>query len=183
MSREPHIPRATGIEALSELDRVEWSSLSHAYGEGRVGVDLAGDVEGSLALIADDVETATTEGLYSNVCHQGTVYQASAYALPFVIAVAAGNVSTTTRLHLVALLADIAVGGSHVAANGSSAGAHGAGVDVLIRATVVRCDPFLTLIVQADAGLAPLVSAIRELADDPSEEKTQAILRLIDPSE
>ena len=177
------MPRSTGLEALSELDEVEWSSLTHAYGEGRVGIELAGDVAGSLALIADDVETALVEGLYSSVCHQGTVYEASAYALPFVGAVAAGDVSTATRVPLLGLFADIAAGGSHVALNGSYAGAFGAGVDALIRATVVRCNPFLALIEQADADLARIVAAIREVTVNPSDENREAVFQLIDPAD
>jgi hypothetical protein len=183
MSPEPHIPRAVGLEALSELDQVDWSSLDHAYGEGRVGIELEGDVAGSLALIVKDVGTALAEGLYSNVCHQGTVYEASAFALPFVGAIAAGDVSTATRVALLGLFADIAAGGSHVALNGSYEGAYGAGVDALIRATVVRCDPYLSLIEQADADLLPLVAAIREVTTSPSDENRQAVFQLIDPAE
>ncbi len=183
MPREPHIPRAIGLEALSELDQVDWSSLAHAYGEGRVEIELAGDVAGSLALVATDVGTALAEGLYSNVCHQGTVYEASAFALPFVAAIAAGDVSTATRVPLLGLFGDIAAGGSHVALNGSHDGAYGAGVDALIRATVVRCDPFLTLIERADADLAPLIAAIREVTANPSDDNREELFQLIDPAE
>lgn len=184
MSPEPYVPRSIGLEALSELDQVEWSSLAQAYGKGPVdGIGVAGDVAGSLALVATDIQTALAEGLYSNVCHQGTVYEASAFALPFVGAVAAGDVPTATRVPLLGLFGDIAAGGSHVALNGSHDGAYGAGVDALIRATVVRCDPFLTLIERADADLAQLVAAIREVTANPSDKNREAVFQLIDPAE
>ncbi len=183
MSPEPHLPTALGLDALAELDEVDWSSLTHAYGEGRLGSELAGDVAGSLALIAHDVRTAVNEGLYSNVCHQGTVYEASAYALPFLGAVAAGDVPSATRAQLVTLFADIAVGGSHVTVSGSNSGAFGAGVDQLIRTTIARCDGFLGLIAEADSTWGPLIAAIRRLTANPSAENRDAVLQLIDPAE
>jgi hypothetical protein len=67
--------------------------------------------------------------------------------------------------------------------NESYAGAYGAGVDALIRATVVRCDPFLKRIERADADLAQLVAAIREVTANPSDENREAVFQLIDPAE
>jgi hypothetical protein len=180
---EPYLPTRTGFDALTELDHVDWTTLEHAYGVGVVTEEgLAGDVARSLALLRDDPETAL-EGLWSNVCHQGTVYEASAYALPFVAAVAAGDVPTELRSWLASLVGEIAVGGSFVAEDGSHAGSYGEGVDTLIRETVVRCDEFLASIERSDPALAPLLAAVRVVNADPSDENREAVLLLLDPDE
>ena len=178
---EPYLPVRVGFEALAELDRVDWSSLSHAYGRGVVGEDISGDVARSLALIREDSCRALVDGLWSNVCHQGTVYEATAYALPFIAAIAAGDVPFESRSLLVALLGDIAVGGSHVAPGGSYAGSFGEGVDLLIRDTVRRCEGYLAHIEEAEPAKAPLIAAIRLVTAEPSDDNRQAVLDLIDP--
>jgi|SRR5215510_13154506 len=64
---------------LEKLDQIDWVQLTHAYGP-------AGDVPGLIRdlTLSDyrDREQAI-EALYGNIWHQGTVYQASAYAVPF----------------------------------------------------------------------------------------------------
>jgi hypothetical protein len=179
----PYLPTRVGFGALTELDRVDWSTLHHAYGHGVVGDDLSGDVARSLALLREDPVTALKDGLWSNVCHQGTVYEATAYALPFIAAVAAGDVPDDIRSGLAALLGDIAISGSHVAPGGSYAGSYGKGVDVLLRQTISRCDGYLEAIAQADRTFAPLVAAVRLLTTDPSEENRQVVGSIIDPDE
>ena len=64
---------------LDGLDAVDWSSVTHAYGE-------ATDVPGFLrALISPDPETRgeAVFDLWNTINHQGTVYPASATAVPF----------------------------------------------------------------------------------------------------
>lgn len=64
---------------LDGLDDIAWNSLVHAYG-------AAGDVPELLrALLADDDEKRRNaqEELFGNIWHQGTVYEATAYAVPF----------------------------------------------------------------------------------------------------
>ncbi len=85
----PYQPKETGLDALDELDQVDWNRLQHAYGNGVVSLEgsntslgIAGDVARSLATLRDDPSFAIGDGLYSNVCHQGTVYEATAYAVP-----------------------------------------------------------------------------------------------------
>lgn len=183
MRSEPYLPTRVGLDALGELDRVDWSQLQHAYGQGVVGSELYGDVRRSLALLRDDPTSAINHGLYSNVCHQGTVYEASAYAAPFIAAVAAGDVPSALRSMLVRLFGDIAIGGSFVAPGGSWAGSFGDGVDELVTDTVNRCDGRLGEIERADRGLLPLIAAIRHVIAAPSDESRQAALDLIDPAE
>ena len=64
---------------LEKLDEIDWSQLHHAYGS-------AADVPGLIrALLSEEHETrwnAISE-LFNTIWHQGTVYEASAYAVPF----------------------------------------------------------------------------------------------------
>jgi hypothetical protein len=64
---------------LDGLDSVDWASITHAYGE-------ATDVPGLLrSLLSADpkVREETVYELFGNIWHQGTVYPASAAAVPF----------------------------------------------------------------------------------------------------
>jgi HEAT repeat protein len=66
---------------LEQLDQVDWANLRHAYG-------AATDVPDLLRALASDRQQDREEalsGLYSNIWHQGTVYEATAYAVPFLI--------------------------------------------------------------------------------------------------
>ena len=66
---------------LEGLGRIEWSKLSHAYG-------MAEDVPDLLRqLLSTEVEEreAAMNAFHGNIWHQGTVYEASAYAVPFLI--------------------------------------------------------------------------------------------------
>jgi hypothetical protein len=63
---------------LEGLDNVDWKSLTHAYGS-------AEDVPDQLRnLISDDpkVRDDAWGALESNIYHQGSVHQATAYAVP-----------------------------------------------------------------------------------------------------
>ena len=64
---------------LEKLDEIDWPQLHHAYGS-------AADVPGLIrALLSEEHETrwnAISE-LFNTIWHQGTVYEASAYAVPF----------------------------------------------------------------------------------------------------
>ncbi len=64
---------------FEDLDIVRWSSLHHAYGE-------ASDVPAMLRALLSSDENERERGfsaLFSTIYHQGTVYEASAYAVPF----------------------------------------------------------------------------------------------------
>jgi hypothetical protein len=112
---------------LDGLDEVPWDLLNHAYGS-------AGDVPGLLRELIDaDADSVAKEGhplweLYGNIYHQGTVYPATSYAVPFLIELAA-NHNVRLRADIVMLLGDIArskpVGESHAAV--------AAGMDVYVR--------------------------------------------------
>ena len=98
--------------SLDGLDTIDWGSLTHAYG-------TAEDVPGLLRdLRSDDPEVveAALEWLFSNIFHQGTRYQASSYAVPFLLELAA-DPAVRQRHAIVQLLAALAIGDSqgHVA--------------------------------------------------------------------
>ncbi|MFD5878720.1 hypothetical protein [Streptomyces yangpuensis] len=67
------------MRSPAELDQVQWHDLTHAYGP-------AADVPELIrALYEDDADTVgeAIHELYGNIHHQGTVYPASAPAVPF----------------------------------------------------------------------------------------------------
>ena len=71
-------------EPLDSLNSRDWSELQAAYG-------LATDVPEQLAaLISEDAarRAAAVEGLYGTVWHQGTVYEATPLAVPYLSVVA-----------------------------------------------------------------------------------------------
>jgi HEAT repeat protein len=64
---------------LAGLEGIDWAALTHAYGE-------ATDVPGLLrALLSPDSgdRDAAIDALFGNIWHQGTVYPATAAAVPF----------------------------------------------------------------------------------------------------
>jgi hypothetical protein len=98
---------------LEGLDAIDWSSLTHAYGS-------ASDVPGLLRAWASDQPEAAREAqgaLFGNIYHQGTVYEATAPAVPFLIDLLA-RPKTCERVGLVALLASIAEGMSFLEVHG-----------------------------------------------------------------
>ena len=78
---------------------MDWSTLKHAYGN-------AADVPALLASLSPDPEARVWEGLWSRLCHQGTVYSASFAALP-ALADAADRWKPTECAQVIALAASI----------------------------------------------------------------------------
>lgn len=69
---------------LDGLDKVDWDRLHHAYGS-------AVDVPNQLRTLASTDAEARAEAwhaLHGNLWHQGTVYEATAHAVPFLIELA-----------------------------------------------------------------------------------------------
>ncbi|MGP3990156.1 hypothetical protein [Streptomyces sp. 3N207] len=65
---------------LDGIDEVEWAALEHAYGSADDVPDLlraAGSVDAQ-------VREEALDGLVSSLCHQGSIYSATAAAVPFV---------------------------------------------------------------------------------------------------
>lgn len=93
---------------LDSLDDIKWAKLTHAYGSAADVPDLIRQ------LLSEDGETLeeTFEGLFSNIWHQGTVYEASAYAVPFLIELTQAE-TVLMRDGILSLLSCIASGRSY----------------------------------------------------------------------
>lgn len=66
---------------LEGLDSIDWASLQHAYG-------TASDVPDLLrSLLAEDKQIRDNAiwELFGNIHHQGTIYEASSYTIPFLM--------------------------------------------------------------------------------------------------
>lgn len=165
-----YIPATSGTAALQELDRVPWESLQHAYGSGAGSGGLHEDVEGSLgALAAIDSFADGVSALYSNICHQGTVYEATAHAVPFLAAVAAGtDLTRKKRLELVDLLGEITLSSSFVTEDGTSSGAYGDDTSEAIRAALTASAARIKICAEQDSLAAAVVRAmLAVIAADP----------------
>ncbi|MGE0791864.1 MAG: hypothetical protein AB7S26_39690 [Sandaracinaceae bacterium] len=88
---------------LEGLDEVAWDDLGHAYGS-------AGDVPDTLRRLAEGDDAALSE-LFGNIWHQGTVYEATAYAVPFLIEIL--DAKDAPLSGVLGLLAVIANGSSY----------------------------------------------------------------------
>ena len=87
------------------LDEIDWSSLSHAYGEA---TDLPKLIRNLVSPQAATVDT-TIDALFGNIWHQGTVYPASAPAVPF-LADALGAMNPRHQAALLTLFGALAQG-------------------------------------------------------------------------
>lgn len=70
--------------SFSGIDEIEWSSLQHAYGS-------AGDIPDLLMQLASEdsaVRNRANHELLGNIWHQGTVYEATPHAVPFLCQIA-----------------------------------------------------------------------------------------------
>lgn len=97
---------------LEGLDAVDWGGLTHAYGE-------ATDVPDQIRALAASDKAGRTEALgdlFGNIWHQGTVYQATAFAVPFLIELLAGP-EIAGKEGILQLLACIAEGTSYLEAH------------------------------------------------------------------
>jgi len=98
----PHMPPVNDTGVLAGLTDIPWAELRHAYGS-------ADDVPGILRAIADgDEETAkeAASELFGNIWHQGTVYQATVPAAPFLARLVAAGHRTATLTGLLGCIAE-----------------------------------------------------------------------------
>lgn len=89
---------------LEGLDKVDWASLTHAYGEA---TDVPTLLRSLLSPDAKERERAVYD-LFGNIWHQGTVYPATAAAVPFLyeLLTAPGVPGKTDVAQLLACIAD-----------------------------------------------------------------------------
>jgi HEAT repeats len=93
------------VEKLAGLNNVPWAQLQDAYGSA---ADVPNEIR---ALVAEDADArnAAFKALFSNICHQGTIYEASIHALPFLIEILRSD-SCPDRNSLVLLVSCIVAG-------------------------------------------------------------------------
>jgi hypothetical protein len=95
---------------LDHLDDIPWNRLTHAYGHAEDVPDLLRRLRTAPPEITG--EESPLWHLFGNIWHQGTVYQATAYAVPFLIELAASPL-VPNRVGILGLLAAIAAGSSY----------------------------------------------------------------------
>ncbi|MBA9007690.1 HEAT repeat domain-containing protein [Thermomonospora cellulosilytica] len=92
-------------DPLAGLDDIDWAGLQHAYGS-------AEDVPGQLRALRSPDEKVREKArweLYGNIFHQGSRYEATPHAVPFLIRMAR-DPGTPEREGCVMLLSAIAIG-------------------------------------------------------------------------
>ena len=101
-------------EALSGLDAVPWQKLQHAYG-------AASDVPELITALASRDRTVgdkTWETLYGNLWHQGTIYEATVHAVPFLVRLLDAD-AVQEKHKILVYLANLYCGNSYLAMNDS----------------------------------------------------------------
>lgn len=95
------------LALLEGIEQVNWRSLQHAYGPA---VDVPNLLR--LLLCADpEVVRDAWESLYAHIYHQGTIYQATGAAVPFLVRMLAAD-EPPGKIELLNFLADLAAEGS-----------------------------------------------------------------------
>jgi hypothetical protein len=92
-----------GPDPFADLnfEAVDWAGLSHAYGSAE---DIPFLVRSLVSPDADERSEAL-DGLFGSICHQGTVYAASAPAIPFLARAAVAAPDPDQRALIVHLMA------------------------------------------------------------------------------
>ncbi len=184
-ARPPQIvPRAVGVAALAELDRVAWAELAHAYGVGKVGPALHEDVRASLAMLETPGRLLDgVEALASNVFHQGTIYEATGPAVGFMLAFAAGpEVGRAAVRELVALVCAIVIASAWGTEDPGFAGAFGEDIGERTREVVRASVGRLQVLAERVPELSELIEAIERivLADRITRGMVEEALALLD---
>lgn len=150
---------------LEGLDNVEWSNLGHAYGKAGDVPKLIRTLGGTEAEAADDALSS----LFGNIWHQGTVYEATPHAVPFLVELVR-NQETRHRPQILLLLQCIAEGdGPYAAISHRAVDKH---LDDLV---ALRHDPAVKVRQQLPATLLPITrgrewilsNALQQLEEEP----------------
>ncbi|MFI7148658.1 HEAT repeat domain-containing protein [Nonomuraea sp. NPDC050022] len=90
---------------LASLDTIDWADLTHAYGRAK---DVPDQIR---ALRSPDpgIRDKALHSLYGNIFHQGTRFEASAHAVPFLLELVA-DPETPDRPAVLHLLTQLAIG-------------------------------------------------------------------------
>ncbi|GIJ47624.1 hypothetical protein Val02_45100 [Virgisporangium aliadipatigenens] len=141
---------------LETLDDVDWAALEHAYGE-------ATDVPELIRALAEGDTDDALDELYGNIWHQGTVYEATAHAVPFLVEVL--DAPAADRAAVLILLSHLATGSSYLDVHGDLTG----------RVDRDRLADELAWVRAArEAVLAGAPAYLRLLADDDADVRSTA---------
>ena len=138
---------------LETLEQTRWDDVHHAYGPAGDTADHLRNLTSRVALVRRNA----IDKLIASICHQGSVYSATARAVPFLIEVAGGP-SVPDRAAVLELLRFIADGSEVRDEDDGATSKHPAWLDELRRALRDGADVYLRL-----------------LDDDDVEVRTQAI--------
>jgi hypothetical protein len=86
---------------FADLDQLDWSRLRHAYGSAEDVPALLRD----LASPVDETAAEAEQELWSSVVHQGTVYTATAAAVPFLARLVAEGVRRSALVGMLGVMA------------------------------------------------------------------------------
>jgi len=98
---------------LNGLDRVDWKRLRHAFGTAE---DVPALIRSLTSQSPDERQAALSE-LHGNIWHQGTIYEATPPAVPFLIELAASD-ETPDRCAILSYLGTLADGTSYIKVHG-----------------------------------------------------------------
>ena len=112
-SWQPAVFREDSV-LLESLHEIDWGKLGHAYGEANDVPDLIR----ALASADQAVRERAMYGLFGNIWHQGTVYEASVYAVPFLIELLA-EPHVQQKEGILQLLQALGTGNSYLDVHGS----------------------------------------------------------------
>ncbi|MFD1539732.1 HEAT repeat domain-containing protein [Nonomuraea guangzhouensis] len=90
---------------LASLDTINWADLTHAYGRA---TDVPDQIR-ALRSADPGIRDKALHSLYGNIFHQGTRFEASAYAVPFLLELVA-DPETPDRAAVLGLLTQLAIG-------------------------------------------------------------------------
>lgn len=186
--RPLHVPENVGKAALDDLARVPWSELRHAYGV-KIGPTLEEDVPSTLRALAEDDDELFEDAVsafFSNLCHQGTIYEASAHAVPFLAALVAGiDLSPLREACFTSMLGSVAWSSTFDAPHDSAAGSWGPGVAGLTRAAFLASAEHLERAAERNPGLLEAVREILALMrkEAPSKRDAERISQIVDRAE
>lgn len=90
---------------LEKINEVNWESLKHAYGSAK---DIPNDLR-NLASQDEQIRGKALYNLYGNIFHQGTRYEATPYAIPFLYELVQTE-AVRDKHKIVALLINLALG-------------------------------------------------------------------------
>ncbi len=90
---------------LEQIENIDWGNLKHAYGSA---LDVPNNIR-NLASLDEKIRDKALYNLYGNIFHQGTRYEATPYAIPFLYELIETE-SVKDKHKIISLLVNLALG-------------------------------------------------------------------------